>query len=189
MGWTYAEKEPETSVREFFDQEFAGDHTRILDCAVVELRTAYLAVESTTSVTGDRRVFAVVCLLDYCSRDRFNFGYKDMSEEMGPVEDHCPERILDLLSPTGYEYALDWRARCRKRIEHRNKLPALKTGCYLLLNQPLTFADGRSRGVFYIADARKGRFTADDGVGCSIPRSRLRSMGYTVQQTRPATLA
>lgn len=185
MGWTYAEKESATSVWQFFQSEFEGPHTRILDCAVVGLRTAYLAIESIARGEDQRKVFAVVCLLDYRSSDRFGFGYKDMSEEMGPVEDHCPERILDLLSPTGYEYALNWRERCRKRIERRKAQPSLKTGCYLHLHSPLHFADGRARSTFYIADARRRRFISDGGVHCKIPRAELEQTGYEVYQSRP----
>lgn len=36
-----------------------------------------------------------------------------MAEEEGPVLDFCPERILDLLSPTDDVLALHWRERCR----------------------------------------------------------------------------
>ncbi len=57
-------------------------------------------------------VFALVCLVrrNPKSTDGHAFGYKDMSESMGPWEDGCPAKILDLLTPTTSEYALDWRA-------------------------------------------------------------------------------
>src|SRR3546814_16727894 len=63
-------------------------------------------------------VFAVVCLVRWNprSRDGHQFGYKDMSENMGPCEADCPAAILELLSPTDHEYALDWRARCRANL-------------------------------------------------------------------------
>ena len=55
--------------------------------------------------------------------ERSGFGYKDMTETMGPIEDRCPPRILDLLSPVeqlgqgeqAAEWAKEWRARCRAR--------------------------------------------------------------------------
>jgi len=41
---------------------------------------------------------------------------KPISEGMGPVEDSCPARILDLLTETADEHAIDWRRRCRRRL-------------------------------------------------------------------------
>jgi hypothetical protein len=38
--------------------------------------------------------------------------YKDE----GPVSDFCPQRILDLLSPTENKEAIYWRERCRHRL-------------------------------------------------------------------------
>lgn len=187
MGWIYTEKDSSMSVKEFFEMEFGGQHTRVFDCAVVGLRTAYVALESTAGGTKEPAVVAVVCHLDYAHSDRFNFGYKDVGEEDGPVEDECPERILDILSPTTCEYALDWRSRCKHRIEKRKSRPSLKTGSHLLLDSPIEFADRRSRDVFYIADARRRRFIARDGIRCKIPRSALEENGYSVHLQEPVT--
>jgi len=37
-------------------------------------------------------------------------------EDEGPFSDFCPQRILDLLSPTENEEAIRWRDRCRNRL-------------------------------------------------------------------------
>ncbi|UZE46861.1 hypothetical protein [Rhodopseudomonas sp. P2A-2r] len=37
-------------------------------------------------------------------------------EDEGPVACLCPQRILDLLSPTDSQLAIDWRERCRERL-------------------------------------------------------------------------
>ncbi|MBN9598775.1 MAG: hypothetical protein J0G28_03740 [Afipia sp.] len=39
-----------------------------------------------------------------------------IAEDEGPYASFCPQRILDLLSPTDNELALDWRERCRERL-------------------------------------------------------------------------
>lgn len=39
-----------------------------------------------------------------------------IAEDEGPFASFCPQRILDLLSPTNNELALDWRDRCRERL-------------------------------------------------------------------------
>lgn len=185
MGWIYTEKDASISVKQFFEMEFGGPHSKVLDCAVVGLHTAYVALQSTAAGTKEPAVTAVVCHLDYAHTERFNFGYKPVGEESGPVEDECPERILDILSPTTHEYARQWRTRCRQRIERRRARPSLKTGSHLLLDAPVEFADGRSREVFYIEDARRRRFVSKDGVRCKIPRSVLEETGYSVHAAQP----
>ena len=74
-------------------------------------------------------VFAGVCLTSVNNKDCYNFGYKDMDETVGPRQCQCPKAILDLLTPTKYEYAKEWRARCYKELERKRmaKHDPLKT--------------------------------------------------------------
>lgn len=39
-----------------------------------------------------------------------------IAEDEGPYASFCPGRILDMLSPTDNELALDWRERCQARL-------------------------------------------------------------------------
>lgn len=67
-------------------------------------------------------VFAAVFLTQVYKGD---WGYKDMDETMGPNQSNCPKGILDLLSPTTSQYALEWRERCRRpkiRVKTGDKL-------------------------------------------------------------------
>jgi hypothetical protein len=41
---------------------------------------------------------------------------KPISEDMGPAEDRCPERILDQLTEPSNQHAREWRQRCRARL-------------------------------------------------------------------------
>lgn len=88
MGWTYDERPAGQTMAEFFAKKFAwGSPTteqRLEACAVVNLRTAYLAVRQKEKATGRSLVSAVVCLLDYAPNDLFNQGFKD-------VEEHSPD--------------------------------------------------------------------------------------------------
>ena len=108
MGWTTLHKDEQMSVRQFFEQEFKS--MEILDCAVVKLRTAYIAARHRKGDQGE--VFALICKLDWYDDGQYNFGYKDMDETQGPCESECPERILRRLTPTTHKYALEWRERC-----------------------------------------------------------------------------
>lgn len=66
-------------------------------------------------------IIGVVCLTNAGERGShyFNFGYKPIDETMGPCENKCPKGILDLLTETDSEFALDWRRRCREYHENR----------------------------------------------------------------------
>lgn len=91
----------------------------------------YAAVETENLETGERHVWAGVCLTSTRRDGSFDFGYKDMDETCSPFDCDCPKGILDLLTPTDYPYALEWRENCRKRLaEKRQKssLSALPVG-------------------------------------------------------------
>lgn len=111
MGWTGTHRPYGQSLREFFEDEF--DKSKIVDFAVVERRTAYIAYK-----TENCGVVALIILLQF-NRGHHNIYYKDMDETCGPCDRDCPERILKLLSPTDSEYALKWRAQCWQNIKDR----------------------------------------------------------------------
>ncbi len=171
MGWTYVERPAGKSLKDFFSERFSWENAatrqELAGCAVVALRTAYLAVSQTEKATGKTTTNAVVCLLDYAPRDLFNQGFKDVEESMGPVEDACPEKILALLSPVEEIYgegpardrASAWRRRCRERIDRARKRPRLATGRFVLFEEPVRFANGERRALFFVKDARRRVFT------------------------------
>jgi hypothetical protein len=118
MGWLYMKSlRGHESPAHYLDDQFTYQceslHSRVLKSALVT-DVYYAAVEHLDD-GGAREVFAVVCLIDFnpSAPDGFIFGYKDMTERMGPYAYDCPVAILDLLTPTDRAYALEWRARCR----------------------------------------------------------------------------
>ena len=89
MGWTGTHKPENMNIREFFEKEFNyakpdGRSGKILDCAVKNRTTAYVAFEI-IAPERERQVVALVCLIRY-SREYFNLTYKDMDENVGPYE-------------------------------------------------------------------------------------------------------
>lgn len=139
MGWLWMNKPKGMKVTDFIVNHSGAlrwtdspyDY-KVLDTSIVQLKTFYAAVEQVHRETGERRVWAAVFLLGYAPKDYHNFGYKDMDESMGPCESECPERILDLLTPTEYEHAKDWRARCRAYHAARKARPKITPGCTLV---------------------------------------------------------
>lgn len=82
--------------------------------------TYYAAIEmKEKGVT--KQVFAVVVLTSINMKDYFNFFYKDMDESAGPYCYDCPKGILDLLSDTDNEYAINWRNKCRENLQKKKE--------------------------------------------------------------------
>ena len=118
MGWThynstYLKPNGEVDRKKELDSEFRNDYT-VLKSAMVGT-TYYAAIKK--EATGE--VFGYVALTSSWKKGGYNFGYKSMDETMGPNESKCPLSILSLLTETDYEYALEWRERCRRY--HREK--------------------------------------------------------------------
>ena len=122
MGWLYmSDMGVHDTPKAYLDAQFtyapnpAGgrDHGLRILASSAQLTTYYAAAERYTGA-GSAEIFAIVCHTRFNRRDKEGliFGYKDMTEHMGPYESACPRRILDLLTPTTHEHALDWRARC-----------------------------------------------------------------------------
>lgn len=86
----------------------------------------YAAIQVTrTQNKKEQYVFANIALTS--ERDGW-FGYKDMSETMNPYNYDCPKGILDLLTPTDNELALEWRAKCNEYRKAKNTLRSLPIG-------------------------------------------------------------
>ena len=92
--------------------------------------TYYAAVKKTIFATANEpetsKVFAAIFLTSVNMKDYHNFSYKDMDESVGPFQYDCPKNILDLLSPTDNEFALEWRRKCYERIEKKKDPTSLQ---------------------------------------------------------------
>ncbi len=160
MGWTFQAKPRD--VKADLDGQFTGK-LRVLDSAIVAAREYYAAVEV---VDGDKReVFAAVFMLQFAPKahDGMTFGYKDMDETMGPRIARCPERILDLLTPTDSEYAKVWRQRCRDYHAARKACPKLQPGMRLRVTNDSvpTIGGVPVREVRVVVAGRTPRFWVD----------------------------
>ena len=175
MGWLYMQSLGTfDSPRAYLDDQFtyARDTVRstVLRSALVRMRTYYAAVEQARP-DRPREVFAAVCLVRYNPRDAegYVFGYKDMTEHMGPTEAECPAAILDLLTPTEAEYAVAWRRRCRDALAIRATRPRLRNGWTLVFDEPIRFSDGAEHRRLQVAidptRPRAVRFRPEQGSG------------------------
>ena len=122
----------------------------------------YAAVE--VSENGKvKEVFGVTGLTSVDNNDYYNFSYKDIDETMGPYSYDCPIGILNLLTDTDTEYALEWTKKCRERHEEkklaratRNKLVEGKKYKVKLYDwKEKTLVWYKYRGRFYFVDFDK----------------------------------
>lgn len=175
MGWTYTDKP--FNVCEYFRDNFTWDNekssARCLKASMVKRRVVYAAVERVTKETGEKQVFAAVCLLHFTrSKDGYNFGYKDITEFYGPSESDCPKVILDMLSPLpeppnndcGIAWAKKWRERCYANLKARKELK-FAIGTKIVYTNPIAFSDGSKPTVLICRRAKPLRFTDETGYG------------------------
>lgn len=166
MGWLFMPRRSlggHASAKAYLDHQFTYERVqddgpcrglRVLASACPGNRVYYAAAQ----ILEDGKpgeVVAVVCLVRWNPRakDGYVFGYKDMDETMGPCEADCPQRILDMLTPTDNVHALEWRERCRANLARRAR--GLGDGDRIRLPEPVTFSDGRSLQEFIVS--RRGR--------------------------------
>lgn len=163
MGWTYVNyRPPGLSHAEFFSREFfrppsQGGTTRIVDSAYVSAEEGSVFYAAVATDSDETEVWALIVLTR--GRAGSEFGWKEMDETMGPAEDCCPARILDLLTETENSYALEWRQRCRDRIEH---IEAVHEGVRVVFSADFLTPSG-PRKQFVALDPKGGIFRTLDG--------------------------
>lgn len=147
MGWSCTFKPRYQSLAKFFEDHGVLSCSadlprtyRVLDTAFVGLTEFYAALEIVEKETGAGRVVPLIILIRLFPEDRdgFNICYKDI----GLDRYNCPERILNLLTPTVSEDQLSWEKTCREKIEARKRIPRLSKGVVMDFSEPIQFSSG-----------------------------------------------
>jgi hypothetical protein len=151
MGWTSGVLPGLFTARAAIAFDLGGDFAaRVLETAR-HGKVIYAAVRK----PKHDGVFALVLLT---KREDGLLFTKPVSEDMGPVEDRCPARILDLLSEPSNEYARQWRERCRARLARA--LP--RKGQTIAFVEPITFTNDEQHRTFVYEGG--SRFRATNGL-------------------------
>jgi len=131
MGWTFYHLDNPNKVEEvrnLYTWE-SGDAT----CRVVDITTSGNVVYAAVHYRSSKENYIHAAVVLTANRnDWFNFGYKAMSEDMWPGYTDCPKHILDKLTPTNNEYALEWRKACEDKRKRKNALARLKEGTRIM---------------------------------------------------------
>lgn len=94
MGWLYSESwSTPTAMRNHLRDELTRSGYTIKKDALTKRAHNYWA-----AIEKEGRTSILLCLINGSPRGG-GYGYKDMDEFMGPVEEDCPESLLALASP------------------------------------------------------------------------------------------
>jgi hypothetical protein len=204
MGWTFMPshgRDRAEIIRSQLNWENDTITDKVLDLAVAGT-TVYLLVcrtpkagwePDTTYVNDADGTFRwIAVFLTRKARDAYDFGYKDLTESMGPVEAGCPRRIIAAASPLRHpdpavegNYAARWRQKCLDQAAAKAKRKAeLVHGATIRISRALEFADGHKGDRFVVEIVRwRGRnrtyFRAPNGGLYRI--SNLDRIGYRVE--------
>lgn len=138
----------------------------------------YAAVRYNDGHPSAGEVFAFVVLYSIASRSYYNFTYKDLDETVGPGAVHAPRRVLDALTPTEHEYALEWRRQCWENLEISEAKPRVRHGDRIRFDEAFTFSSGlqtTTSTVFEVVERDVLRLPERNGIRVKIPRWRARS--------------
>ena len=155
MGWTGGQLQVPFTALAAIEFDLGADFAaRVID--TVRYGTViYAAVRS----RDGSDVFGLVLLAE--RRDGILYT-KPISEDMGPAEDRCPARILDLLTAPSNDWARAWRERCCARLAK----PPPRKGQTVVFAKPLTFTNDEVHDTFTYEGG--SRFRALDGCRCHI---------------------
>jgi hypothetical protein len=150
MGWTAGYLQGPFTARAAIEFDLGAEFAaRVVDTARYG-QVIYAAVRS----SDGQEVFGLVLLAKRRNGVLFT---KPISEDMGPIENHCPARILDRLTEPGNDTAREWRKRCRARLARPRPRPGQK----VIFGKSLRFTNGDAHDTLTFQGG--SRFCSADG--------------------------
>lgn len=180
MGWLFCHRPEGQSIKSFIKNNFEFERDQsgleVLDIAIVDITTAYLAIRYSNDAQCKSFVYAAVLLLRYFPNKHNNTGYKSIDESALPFYFSCPERILNLLTPLdlpdgphselGREHAKEWRDACWENVRRRkDRRGMLRRGMRLKHPTGVKFSNGEVLDEFLVLDPRSTVFGGPKGFG------------------------
>jgi hypothetical protein len=104
----------------------------------------------------------------------YGWGYKPVTESMGPAELSCPASYLDEAPVPDSEFAAPWRARVRRR--HADKQRLKRTVTAASIGDQVTLTEGCVPHTVTLASTKPLIGRADDGSHWRIPRRCIASI-------------
>ena len=117
--------------------------------------------------------FIIVYLLR--SQRGYGWGYKPVTESMGPAETSCPISYLDQVPMPDGNYAHAWRERVRSRHAEKQRITRLISAAKI--GDPVTLTVGCEPRTVALKSKKPLLGQADDGSVWRIPRRLIASIG------------
>lgn len=171
MGWTgypYDRRKAVDIVRD--ELEGSRQHYRVL----ANSGAKYWVVEELAT----EKKFGVVALVERHNGDIYT---KIVDETMGPNEVAFPLHMLNMLSETDSEYALNWRESVREYHAAKKTQPKLSVGDTIIMDTPVDFTNGLSCDRFTFMGGY--RFSTPNGYRVRLPKNWRTTYKWEVKQT------
>ncbi len=161
MGWTFLHNMPDK--RQVIEMCTRGSKT--LQCVMKAVHGNHLWTVWQDSVTKNKSI-----ILFLLGKNQGDWGYKDITEIMGPWEYDCPLSFLDAVPEPNTRSAKEWREKVRKyheqEISRRDALKVLEVGKMVRLKDS-------NPNEFRIVSLDPLRGTASTGHTYKIPKTRI----------------
>jgi len=167
MGWDSCEAwQSKADVVKAIQADHSGGGWTLLDSSVVG--NTYYGLHERIDAGKVQRLITC-CLI---SKGGGTWGYKSMSEDMGPYCYTCPKRILDKadeVEAVSYS-ATEWRAKCRAHARRAHAVKSLKTGTVVRLIPGLKL-QGMILEVATVVTAKPLVVVTEGGIRASLKRT------------------
>ena len=169
MGWFEERITRPITEKQYITQVLAEGYSGTVRAVALVNHVAYIAYTPKDS----QEVVALVFPIRTRRRGGSRWlAHTPMDETVGPVQQDCPARILDMLTPTEHAWANDWRTACRANLDRKRATAQLADGTRLRFAEPLRFRNGRSHQELTLRRTPGTRtvwFDAGDGCHYRIP--------------------
>lgn len=166
MGWTAGRLEGTFTARAAIAFDLGDELASRIVATARYGNVIYAAIRS----SDGGEVFGLVLLTERHSGVLYT---KPIAEDMGPAEDGCPAKILDLLTEPSNDNACDWRKRCRARLAR----PRPREGQTVVFVEALHFENGEEHQVLIFQGG--SQFRSPEGTHFRVPS--WSALDYAIQ--------
>lgn len=156
MGWYYGWYTRSSLIEHLTKTTDSENFTfeTLAKCFIGNNMWAVMQRTNKREISPDKRVVKFIVLFLIRRGGREEWGYKDVSEDMGPCEVNCPLKYLDM-APEGAldsEYATEWRESVRAywqaKAEGRAKAATMRAGDLFMKGEKVYFYHGPYKGRY-----------------------------------------
>lgn len=110
----------------------------------------YVAVERIfkNKLVKKQPVREVSAVIIHIRVEGMEVSWKQTHESSSPTHEFCPARILNALTPTSSEYAMEWRKACQLNHAKAWRQRGIREGLVVVMDKPLNFSGSHEAQIF-----------------------------------------